>query len=98
MSVVPLIVPVLVPPERLKTTVRPPEVSGLPMASRAIIVSVIAAPEATVLDDTLMVDWASELAPGTTVMLGSVLVTGTVLIVAPIFVAVPAVVPVNVAT
>jgi hypothetical protein len=91
------IVPVLVPPEAVKTTASPPVVRLFPTASFACSVSVTALPDATVPADTLTTDWLVELALGTTVTVGSVVVTATPPIVAPIVLAVPATTPENVA-
>jgi hypothetical protein len=95
--VVPLIVPVLVPPEAVNATVRPPPGRLFPAASFVCSVSVTALPDATVPADTLTTDWLVELALGITVTVGSVLVTATPPIVAPIVRAVPAAIPVKLA-
>jgi hypothetical protein len=49
-------VPVLVPPEREKTTVAPPEGREFPFASLAVRVSVMFDPDATVAEETVMRD------------------------------------------
>jgi hypothetical protein len=57
LSLVPLIAPVLVPPEAVNTTVvSPPEVRLLPAASFACSDSVTALPDTTVPADTLTND------------------------------------------
>ena len=96
-SVVAPIVPVLDPPEAVKTTVEPPVVRLFPAASLACKVSVSLLPEATVGLDTLTVEVVTETGPGVTATVGSVEVTGEPPIVAPIVVAVPASTPVKVA-
>jgi hypothetical protein len=95
LSVVALIVPVLVPPEAVNTTVSPPVVRLFPAASFACSVSVTALPAATAPADTLTTDWLVELALGITVTVGMVLVTATPPIVAPMVVALPATIPVK---
>jgi hypothetical protein len=97
LSVVAPIVPVLVPPAAVNTTVEPPLVRLLPAGSLACSVSVTALPEATDPLETLTTDWAVEIAPTVTVTVGSDVVTATPPIVAPMVVAVPATAPVNVA-
>lgn len=90
-------VPVLVPPDLAKTTVEPPLVNWLPLASLAVNVTVMLLPEITEPAETLTSDWASDRAPAVTATMGDAEVTGEPLIVARIEVAVPATIPVNVA-
>ena len=97
LSVVVPMVPVLVPPEAVKTTVAPPAVRLFPAASLAWSVSVTLLPEATVPLETLTVDVATDAGPGVTVTVGRVDVTAEPPMVAPTVVAVPATTPVNVA-
>ena len=89
--------PLLVTPERLNVTDKPPEVRALPLESFALRVAVIAEPEDNVLAETLTRDWLRLTAPGWTVTVGSTLVTAFPPIVAVIVVAEPATRPVNVA-
>lgn len=89
--------PVEVPPDVEKATVKPPEVSELPAASLDVSVRVELAPEATFELLTLTRDCAKDIVPGVTLMVGKVVVTAAALIVAPIVVAVPATLPVKVA-
>src|SRR5207302_1838216 len=70
LSVVPPIVPVLVPPDRVNTTVSPPAVRLFPAASLACSVSVAVAPDTTVLLDVVTVDVVGEAVPGVTVTVG----------------------------
>ncbi len=63
LSVVAPIVPVLVPPEKLKATVPPPVDMLFPDASLPCRVSVTALPDATVPADVLIVDVAAEIVP-----------------------------------
>jgi chorismate synthase len=81
----------------VKAIVRPPAVSWFPAASFAVTVAVIFAPETTVPAETVTVDWASEKAPGVTVIVGRVDVTAEPPIVPLIVVALPARTPVKVA-
>jgi len=97
LSVVPPIVPVLVPPDWLNTTVSPPVVRLFPAASLACNVSVAVAPETTVLLDVVTVDALRDAEPGVTVIVGRGDVTALPPMVAPMVVAVPAAAPVNVA-
>lgn len=90
-------VPVLVPPERLNTTVDPPAVRLLLLESRAVKVRVILAPELTVAEDTLTKELAKLIAPGVTVTVGKVEVTETPPMVPVMVVADPAVTPVKLA-
>ena len=91
-------VPVLVPPDWVKTTVEPLVVRLLPAASRACSVRVVPPPEVMLPLPTVTVDVAVDTAPGVTVIVGSgVDVTAVPPIVAPMVVAVPAIRPVNVA-
>ena len=83
LSAVAAIVPSLVPLPFVKSTVRPPVVSRLAAASRAVSVSVTAPPDATDAADTVTADCASESAPGVTVIVGLADVTAMPLIVAP---------------
>ena len=96
MSLVAPIVPVLVPPDALKTTVSPPAVRLLPAASLACKVSVIALPEATVPLAAETVEVAVEAGPGVTVI-EAVELTAFPPIVALSVVVVPAVTPVKLA-
>src|SRR5207245_3341274 len=64
------IVPVLVPPDRVNTTVSPPAVRLFPAASLACSVSVAVAPDTTVLLDVVTVDVVGEAVPGVTVTVG----------------------------
>lgn len=89
--------PVLVPPERVKATVSPPDVSWFPFASFAVKVRVTAELEATVPEETETTDWDKETGPGVTVTVGAVLVTVLPPMVAWIVVAVPERTPVKVA-
>ena len=97
LSVVDPIVPLLVPPLRLNTTVAPPAGRLLPLASLVRSVSVRLLPEDTVALDTVTVDTASERLPGVTVIVGNELVIATPPTVAFTVVAVPAAMPVKVA-
>ena len=63
LSVVAPMVPVLVPPLWLNTTVAPPVDRLLPAASFAWSVSVTALPDATLPADTLTIDWLVEMLP-----------------------------------
>ena len=87
----------LVPPAFVKTTVRPPAVRLLPLASFACSVRVTLLPEATEAAETLTVEVLVEAFAVVTVTVGGVLVTLFPPIVAWMVVAVPAVEPVNVA-
>lgn len=89
LSVVELMLPVLVPPLRANTTVEPPLVSKLLLASRPVKVIVTFEPEDTVALVKLIVDCENEIAPGLTVIVGKILVTAFPPIVAPIVVALP---------
>ena len=60
LSVVAEIVPVLVPPALVNTTVLPPEVSEFPAASLAVRVSVTLLPEATLEEEADTRDCANE--------------------------------------
>ena len=93
LSVVEPMVPVLVPPVAVNTTVAPPVVMLLPAASFAVSVSVIRLPEFTEAA-ALTTEVAAEMAPGVTLTV-VVFVAVTVLTVAPMVVAVPDVTPVN---
>jgi hypothetical protein len=95
LSVVAPIVPVLVPPEAVNTTVEPPVAKLLPAASFPCSVSVTALPDATVPADRLTTDWLVEIAAGVTWTVGSVLVTAVPPIVAPMVFALPATIPVK---
>lgn len=97
MSVVPLTVPVLVPPERENRTVEPPVLKLFPAASFAVKVRLTLEPEATVDAETEIKDVTVEILPGLTVIVGSVVLTAVPLTVAPMVVAVPARTPVNTA-
>ena len=66
----PPIVPVLVPPDWLNTTVSPPVVRLFPAPSLACSVSVAVAPDTTVLLDVVTVDVVGEAVPGVTVTVG----------------------------
>src|SRR5437773_2452230 len=96
LSVVPPIVPVLVPPDRVNTTVSPPAVRLFPAPSLACSVSVAVAPETTVLLDVVTVDALRDAEPGVTVIVGRADVPALPPIVAPMVVAVPAIPPVTV--
>lgn len=89
--------PVLTPPVWLNTTASPPVVRVLPAPSLAVKVSVTLLPEATELDERVIVDWATEIVPGVTLAVGFVVVIGAPPMVAPMLVAVPARTPVSVA-
>ena len=91
------IVPVEVPPLRLKTMVDPPVVKLLPAASRAVRVRVAVEPEVTVPLETLTKEVAALITPGLTVTVGIVEVTALPPIVDAIVVADPLTKPVNVA-
>ena len=97
MSVVAEMVPLLVPPERVNTTVEPPAVRRFPFASFVVRVRVAVAPEVTVEAEVVTVDCDREIAEGVTVTVGRVLVTAAPPIEALIVVAVPEFVPVKVA-
>ena len=96
-SVVALIVPVELPPERLNTTVAPPTVIELPAASLACKVSVEVPPELIVALPTNICEVAELGPPGVTVTLGAAVVTLVPPILAVIVVAEPATAPVKVA-
>ena len=70
---------------------------SFPARSLACIVSVVALPDVTVALSTVTREVLTEIAPGVTVMVGSVVLMGLPPIVAPMLLAVPAVTPVNVA-
>ena len=99
MSVTEEKLPVLVPPELLMATVRPPVVRLLPALSLAVSRRVTDWPAATVvgLPTILRVEVLSETGPGITMICGEAVVTDTPPMVAPMFVAVPARTPVKVA-
>src|SRR5439155_802159 len=97
LSVVPPIVPVLVPPDRVNTTDRRPVGRLFPAASLACRVSVAVAPDTTVLLEVVTVDVLRDAEPGVTVIVGRADVTALPPMVAPMVVALPAPVPVNVA-
>ena len=97
LSVTELKVPVLEPPVRPNTTLKPVVERLLPAASRARSVTVTVLPEDTVPEDTVTREFAADRLPGFTVTLGKVDVTETPPMVPPIVVAVPATTPVNVA-
>lgn len=90
-------VPVAVPPLRLKTTVLPPVVRLLLNPSRACKVRVLVVPEAMLALLTVITELAALITPGVTVKVGSVLVTAEPPMVAPIVEAEPAVAPVRLA-
>lgn len=90
-------VPVEVPPERLKTTVAPPVVRLFPAASRPVKVRVTVFPDDTLELETVSKDVVAEIEPGFTVTVGGVLVTGTPPMEALIVVGVPLIFPVKVA-
>jgi hypothetical protein len=75
LSTVAAMFPVEVPPICEKTTARPPVLNWFPAASFAVRVRLTVAPDATVPLDTEMIEFAKEIAPGVTVMVGIVLVT-----------------------
>jgi hypothetical protein len=89
-SVVGLIVPVLVPPLAVNTTVRPPVVRFVPLEFFAWSVRVTRPPVTTVDAETDTVDRLVD-APAVTVIVGKVEVTAVPPIVAPIVLAVPTV-------
>lgn len=97
LSVVAVILPVEVPPERENTTVKPPAVKLLPLASLAVKVKLIEFPDKTVGLDTVTKDCDNENAPGLTVIVGKVEVMANPPTVALIVVAVPETTPVKVA-
>ena len=97
MSVVAEIVPLLEPPLLLKTTVRPPALCGLPTASRTVKVKVTGEPAAADVDETPIVEFATETEPGVTVSVGKVVVTAEPLIAEVILVAEPEMLPVKLA-
>ena len=61
-------VPVLVPPEKLNTTVSPPVVMLFPAVSFACKVRIDVAPDGIVSADTVITDCAATVLPGTTVI------------------------------
>ena len=69
----------------------------MPLASRAVSVTVTLLPELTDPEATLKVLWAADEVPVVTATVGEVVVTATPPMVALIVVAVPAVTPVKVA-
>ena len=89
--------PVVVPPDWVNTTVDPLVVRLLPAASFACSVSVTTFPDATLPAETVTSDCKVEMGPGVTVIVGSVDVTVMPPIVAPIVVALPLTTPLNVA-
>ena len=97
MSVVPLIVPVLDPPDLLNSIVALPPVIRFEFASLAVRVKVAFELDAMVAELTVTTDVAAEMAPGMTVTVGGVDVTGDPPIVAEIVVGLPEIMPVNMA-
>src|SRR5437773_902257 len=91
LSVVPPIVPVLVPPDRVNTTVSPPAVRLFPAPSLACSVSVAVAPDTTVLLDVVKIGRASCREPGGTVIVGRADLTAMPPMAALMVVSVPAV-------
>src|SRR5262249_31948309 len=97
LSVTPLNVPCPVPPPRANATVRPPVVSWVPAAFRAVRVTVAVLPTGTDDGALATVDCPrSAVVDEVTVMVGAVVVTAVPFMVA-VMVLAPAVVPVNVA-
>src|SRR5439155_859046 len=90
-------VPLLVPPPWVNTTVSPPAGRLFPAPSLAWSVSVAVAPDTTVLLAVVPVHAGWAAFPCVTVFVASTDVTGFPPMVAPMVVAVPAVPPVNVA-
>lgn len=90
-------VPVLVPPLFVKTTVEPPVVKLFPAASFALNVRVTALPDVTVAEETDKVEVTAEMAPGLTVTVGSAVLTKVPPMVARMLVAVPLTTPVKLA-
>lgn len=86
--------PVLWPPDVLKATVRPPPDSVFPFGSFAVKVSVVVLLDVTEALPTVITDWESEEAPGTTLRVGRALVIATPAMRAPMEFAVPATTPV----
>ena len=97
MSVTPPNVPVLEPLVTLNETEAPPARRLFPNASFACSDTDVDAPEATFDAPTVTREFTVEIAPGVTVIVGSVLLTDEPPIVAPIVVAEPDVVPEKVA-
>lgn len=95
LSVVALMVPVLVPPVLVNTTVRPPELKVLPFESWAMTVSIEAVLNRILAKDTVTSDCDKLRGPGVTVMVGKVLVIALPPMVALMVVAVPATIPVK---
>ena len=89
--------PSLVPPATPITTESPPPVRRLPAASRAVRVTVVWPPEATVSAEIATVDSEGEKLPGTTVSSGWAPVTSPSGVEAMTVVAAPATSPVKVA-
>ena len=85
------------PPDWVKSTVWPPDVRRLALASLVVSVRVEVPPERILLEERLTRDWDNETLPGVTVAVGRVLVIAAPPIVAENVVAVPEVVPVKVA-
>jgi hypothetical protein len=91
------IVPTVGPVPRTKATVAPPVVSGVPLASFAVRVTVLVPPIATEAGEAVTVDCVGSAGPAAAAMvMGAVEVTAWVLSVA-VIVLLPAVVAVNVA-
>lgn len=97
LSTVAVILPVAVPPEREKTTVKPPVVNWLLFASCVVRVKVEVVPDATVPLETASVEVSKDTAPGITIKVGKAEVNKVPPTVARIVVAVPATKPLNVA-
>ena len=97
LSVVAPIVPVLLPPVRVKTTVRPPLVRLFPTASRAWSVRVSALPDANVALVRVTSEVTGDATPAVTVIVGNVELIAAPPIVALMARAVPANTPVKVA-
>src|SRR5262245_55540883 len=90
-------VPLLVPAPGPNTTLAPPVVSRLPLASLAVSVTVVELLDCKLERPTETADCVTLAAPGVTVMVGSAEVTGLPPMVAVMLRAVPAKTPVNVA-
>ncbi len=96
LSVTLLNVPLAVPAPRLNTTVEPPVVSWLPLASLAVSVTVVVPFNSIDAGEIETLDCERSTGPGVTVMVGAVDVRAEPLMVA-MMVLVPAIVPVKVA-
>ena len=87
------------PEDDVNTMVLPPEVIWLLLTSLAVSVSPTEDPDVKVAGDPVMVtaEFANDIVPGVTVIVGRVVVTGLPPIVALIVVAEPETTPVNIA-